>query len=133
MVTVHEDKCSFFIVSRLFLLRTGNVSDKTYRENQNTYFIISNLFPENHVVYETKRKNILEPNRPQATIRRMFIACWMTKARNPHSGYVIPIAFPLQQWLHKRALLLRFSYIAFRVITVCLLLGTHSIFKYRSG
>ena len=96
-------------------------------------FIPSNPFPENHVVCEINRKNILQPDRPQATIWRMFVACWITKATNTHSDYVIPIAFPLQQWLHERALVLRYSYSAFHVITVCLLRGTRWIFKCRSG
>jgi len=47
-------------------------------------------------------KNIVEPERPQ-TIRCMRIACWITKAKNKHSEYVIPISFPQQQWLHERA------------------------------
>jgi hypothetical protein len=29
-----------------------NVSDKGCRENQNTYFMFSNVFPENRTVYE---------------------------------------------------------------------------------
>jgi len=33
-------------------------------------------------------------------IRRMRIACWITKAVNTRSEYVIFIAFPLPQWLH---------------------------------
>jgi len=37
------------------------------------------------------------------TIWRVRIACWITKATNIHSEYVIHIAFPLQQWLHERA------------------------------
>ena len=39
----------------------------------NNYFL-------NHAVYEIMWKNIVEPNRPQITIWRMHIACWMTKA-----------------------------------------------------
>jgi hypothetical protein len=31
--------------------------------------------------------------------RRMRIACWITKATNTHSEYVILIPFPQQQWL----------------------------------
>ena len=31
----------------------------------------------------------------------MRIACWITTPTNIHSEYVILIAFPLQQWLHK--------------------------------
>jgi hypothetical protein len=45
-------------------------------------------------------------------IRRMRFACWVTKATNTHSEYVILIAFPRQQWLQKRASLLRYTYIA---------------------
>jgi hypothetical protein len=30
-------------------------------------------------------------------------------ATNTHSGYVVLIAFPLQQWLHERAGVLRYS------------------------
>ena len=44
---------------------------------------------------------------------------WIPKAKNRHSEYVILIAFPLQQWLHERALLLRYTYIACLVITMC--------------
>jgi len=45
------------------------------------------------------------------TIWRMRIACWIIKATNTYSEYVILIAFPLQQWLHARALILRYTYI----------------------
>jgi len=43
------------------------------------------------------------------TIWRMRIACWILKATNTHSQYVILIAFPLQQWLQERASLLRYT------------------------
>jgi hypothetical protein len=36
-------------------------------------------------------------------------------ATNTHSEYVILIAFPLQQWLHKRAAILRYIYITCHV------------------
>jgi len=45
------------------------------------------------------------------TVRRMRFACWIPKATNTHSEYVILIAFPLQQWLRERALILRYMYI----------------------
>jgi len=41
--------------------------------------------------------------KPQITVWRMRIACWITKATNTHSEYVIHIAFPLQQKLHESA------------------------------
>jgi len=40
----------------------------------------------------------------------MSIACWITKATNTHSQYVIFIVIPLQQWLHERASILRCMY-----------------------
>jgi len=51
------------------------------------------------------------------TIWRMRIACWIPKATNTHSEYVTLIAFPLQQWLHKRAAVVRYTYIACLVQT----------------
>ena len=63
----------------------------------------NNFFlPENHTVYEIMWKNMVEPERPQVTIRSMRFACWITKATDIHSEYVILTAFPLQQWLHDR-------------------------------
>ena len=57
-------------------------------------------------------KNIVEWGRPQMKIWHMCIACWIPKATNTHSEYVILIAFPQQQWLHERASMLRHTYIA---------------------
>jgi len=45
-------------------------------------------------------------------IWRMRIACWVPKATNTHSEYVIRIAFPLQQWLHERSSVLHYTHIA---------------------
>jgi len=47
-------------------------------------------------------------NRPQTTKWRLRIACWITKATNTHSQYVIIIAFPLQRWLHGCPSMLRY-------------------------
>jgi len=48
----------------------------------------------------------------------MRISCWIPNATNTHEQYVILIAFSLQQWLHKRILMSRYTYI------VCLSLMT---------
>jgi hypothetical protein len=45
-------------------------------------------------------------------IQRMRLACWITKATDIHSQYVILIAFTQQQWLRERASTLRYTYIA---------------------
>ena len=64
-----------FYLSRWFILRMRNVSDKGCRENQNTHFTFSNFFfflPENRAVYEIRWKNIVEPDRPR---RWQYGAC----------------------------------------------------------
>ena len=79
------------------------------------------FFFENRTVYEIMWKYIVESVRPQVTIGRTHIACWITNATNTHLEYVILIAFPLQQWLHECASLLRYTYIAHLVLTCSVL------------
>jgi hypothetical protein len=43
-------------------------------------------------------------------IRHMRIACWIPIPTNIHSGYVILIAFPLQQRLHECVSMLRYAH-----------------------
>ena len=43
--TAHEDQFTLLIISRSALLRIGNASDKSRRENQNTHFVFKNVFP----------------------------------------------------------------------------------------
>jgi hypothetical protein len=77
-------------------------------------FNVFSLSLENLAVYETMwKKNIVAPDRPQITIWRMRIACWVTMATDTHthSEYVTVTAFTLQQWLHERTSLLRYTYI----------------------
>ena len=43
---------------------------------------------------------------------RMRFVCWVTKATDTHSEYVILIAVARQQWLRERCFTLRYTYIA---------------------
>jgi hypothetical protein len=69
--------------------------------------------PENRADYEMMWKNMVQPCRTQMAIWRVRITCWIPKATNTHSEYVILIAFPLQQWLHESALMLRYTFFFF--------------------
>jgi len=51
--------------------------------------MFNNCFFLNRAIYEIVRKNIVEQGK--ATFMR--IACSISKATNPHSEYVLPIAF----------------------------------------
>ena len=55
-------------------------------------------------------KNVVERGRPQMTIWRMRVACWVTKATDTHSEYVVLISFPLQQRLRESAGVLHYTY-----------------------
>ena len=96
MGTKHEDKYTFLIISHSFLLRMRTFQTEVVEKSKYTFYV-QLLFSENRAVYEIMRKNILQPDRPQMTIWRMRIACWLPETTNTHSECVIPIAFPLQQ------------------------------------
>jgi len=95
--TLHKDQYTFVIISRSVLLRMRYVFEKSCRRNENTCFIFNNSFLKSFLFWVNVKK--FGRNR-QATddniIWRMCFACWMTKARDTHSEYVILIAFPRQ-------------------------------------
>ena len=101
--------CFYDYISLNFLGIT-NVSDKSCRENQNTHFLSSIFFfSEKHVLYEIMwRKWGTARQATDHSIRRTCFRCWITKATDRHSEYVIFIAFPWQWWLHERATFWRF-------------------------
>jgi hypothetical protein len=78
---------TFLIISRSVLLRMRNVSDKSCRENQNTHFMLNNVFRKS-TVYEIKWKNIVERGWLWMTAWRMRIACWIPNATNTHTQVV---------------------------------------------
>ena len=51
---LHDDRCTYVVISRSVLLILRNVSDERYWENQNTHFTFNN-FSENRAVYEIMR------------------------------------------------------------------------------
>jgi len=44
--TLHEDKCTFMIISDSILLRMRSISVESCKGNQNTHFIFSNFVPK---------------------------------------------------------------------------------------
>jgi len=75
-----------------------------------THILCSVTFPRKSCRLWENVENTVQRSRPQVTIWRMRIACQIPKATNTHSQYAILIAFPLQQWLHERASVLRYTY-----------------------
>ena len=48
-------------------------------------FCIQEPSPQKSSIYKTMWQNTVEPDRPQITIQRMHIACWIPKSTNTHS------------------------------------------------
>jgi len=74
------------------------------------HLMINTFFSTWHLLWDNGGKNIVRPDKPQMTIWRVRIACWIPNATNILSECVILITFPLQQWLHERASLLPYTY-----------------------
>ena len=100
------------IISCSILPRMRNVSEKSCRKKQHIFCVQYFFFFENRAVYETMWENIVEWGRSQMTIWRMRIACWISTATNRHLQDILLVAFPLKQWLHERAPMLCYTYIA---------------------
>jgi hypothetical protein len=76
-----------------------NVSEKIFVEQIRTHILYSVIFSlENRAVYEIIWTNMAEPDRPHMTIWHRCIVCWIPRAINTQSEYVILIAFLLQRW-----------------------------------
>jgi hypothetical protein len=89
--TLHEDLCTSMTISRTVLLKMRNISQKRYSVNKNTSHA--------QQLFEKTVENVEKyGSAGQATdgniIRRMCFACWINKATNTHSKYLIFIAFP---------------------------------------
>jgi len=120
--TLHEGQYTFLIMSRPVLLRMRNVSDESCKRIQNTHFMLNN-FSKCRAFYEIRYENNVVLDKAHMAIwsRSMRIACWITKGArahtHTHTHTHILISFPLQQWLHERTSLLRYSYAFCHVIT----------------
>jgi hypothetical protein len=95
------------IVSCSVLLRMRSVSGRSCRENQNTHFMLNNVFLKayhlcNNVENYGRARQATDDN----IMWSMRFACRITKATNTHSEYVVPIAFQWQQWSCEHALVL---------------------------
>ena len=103
---LYEDVCLFMIIYLWNLLSVRNIKQNLYKKSKHIFLYRSFLF-ENRVVYEIMWKNTVVPDRGH---RKQYgarnIVCWIPKATNTHSEYVILI-FLLQHRWQEYALVLR--------------------------
>ena len=90
---LHEDQYIFWSYLAQFFLE-WKIFPKRVVEKTKTRVLCSVIFFfANQAAYEIAWKMIAEPDRPQMTIRRMLLACWITRATDTHSECVILSAF----------------------------------------
>ena len=110
--TLHEDVFTFLIISRSFLLRMRNVSDKICSKNQNTLFTFSNFFFRKSSRSWQNVEKYLRAG--QATDDNMAHAhCMLDTYGYKHTLRVcITYCFSTAQCFYERTLMLRYMYIA---------------------
>jgi hypothetical protein len=88
-------------------------------EKIKTHILCSIIFSPlvNRPVYKKMLKNAIERCRPQMTIWRMGIACWITKATNTYSEYVTH-SFSTATMVTQTRPNFMFYYVAFLAIVV---------------
>jgi hypothetical protein len=74
------------------------ITKMLYRKS--TYFVLNNFFPENHTFYEIMRESILRGGGgvgPRVAVWCLRNACWIPRATNTQSVYIIVINLTLQR------------------------------------
>ena len=86
MSSLRENICTFMITYCVILLKMRNVSNKSCRENQNTYFMLNNFSRKSCRLWDDVEKY---GRAGEATgddiIRCIRFACWLAKVTHTHT------------------------------------------------
>ena len=112
LVTLHDDLCTFMIIYRWIALNTRNVSSKSCRGNQYTYFMIYIFFaPQKSChLWENVEKygRARQATDDNVIRRRKYTICLQDNyGKSTSSWHLSLFAFPQQQLWRERVLLLR--------------------------
>jgi len=81
-----------------------NISDKVVEKLKKHVLLSITFFLSKIVPFVVMWKNILEANKPQMKAWHMSIACWIPKATNTHSRYLL--LFQATHFMNTRGLLI---------------------------
>jgi hypothetical protein len=109
MGTLCEDQYTFLTVSHRILLRLRNVSHKSCRENQNTHFVFNNFYKKWYHLWDNVEKYC---KAGQATDDcRVHTQCKLDTQGYTYTSTICNTYYFLpQQWLHKHASVLHYTY-----------------------
>ena len=110
------------------LLRVWNVSDNSCRKIKTCILCLVTFFWKScHLCANAEKYGRARQDTGDSIMWHLLIACWMTEAINTLSEYVILVAFPWQQQIHKHTSVLYFMYTASLVSDVLPVCGSSSI------
>jgi hypothetical protein len=94
--TWHEDQLTFLIIiAKLFLV--WEISETKLAQQIKTHILCSIIFFSKILRLWDNVENLCRADTLWLILWLMCIACWVTRATNTHSDYVIVIAFPQQE------------------------------------
>ena len=103
MGPLYENLCNFMTVSCWILIRMRNFSYKSCREYQNMLCSITFFWKLCSLLDNVEKYGWARQVTDDNTIQHMHLSCWITKATNIHSEYVILLVFPsatVVTWMH---------------------------------
>jgi hypothetical protein len=105
---LREDVSTFMKISRWIIFRIRNILGKIVQKIRAHILCSLPFFQKSCQFWDNVEKygGAREATDDNVT-RRMRFGCWITKATNIHSEYVILIAFTRQQWLREISSMLR--------------------------
>jgi hypothetical protein len=110
--TLHEDPCTFMVIARWILLKMRKFSDKSCKENENTFYVQQLFFWKSCRLWDNVEKYSRDRQTTDENITQcMYFSCWINKATDTHSELVILIAFARQKLLRERTWILRYRYV----------------------
>ena len=116
------------VISDWVLLRMRNAWNKFVKKHKTHILFSVNPPPRNMAKPDMATDDNI--------IRSMRILCWITKATDTHSEYVIIIAFPLWKWLSERVSLLFLNIHTVATNNICLgrnVFGNYSLLWARTA
>jgi len=104
------------------------------RNKKKTHFVFNYFFPRKSCcLWDNVEKNMVERDRPHVTMWLIICVCWVPKATNTYSEYVIFIAFPCNRCYTNAPQYYVYTYyiacFVYNQEEECLLRGTNWIFK----
>jgi len=80
--TLHEDQCTFVVISGWKLVKMDNVSGESCGENQNTHFTFETFSPKSFRLWDDVKKRVrIRQATEDNTMPRLRFASWIYKER----------------------------------------------------